>query len=171
MYKFLCGPVLSFLLHISLGGKLLDHTGSLFTVWGTVRLFSKGAAQKEFHPKESCFFYLRILLAPSEWIFFSTTSNFLPSFLPSLLPSFPSSLLPSFLSFFSLGPYLQHMEVPRLGVELELLQLLVYATTTAMQGPSRICHLQHSSWQYQILNPLSEPRDQTRILMDASWVH
>ena len=38
----------------------------------------------------------------------------LPSSLPPSLPSF----LPSFLSF--LGQYWQHMEVPRLGVELEL---------------------------------------------------
>ena len=37
-----------------------------------------------------------------------------------------------FLSF--LGPYPQHMEVPRLGVESEL-QLLAYATATAMSDP------------------------------------
>ena len=37
------------------------------------------------------------------------------------------------LSFF-LWPHLLHMEVPRLGVELEL-QLLVYATATAMPDP------------------------------------
>ena len=49
------------------------------------------------------------------------------------------------------------MEVPRLGVELEL-QLLVYATATAMWDPS-LCNLHHSSQQCQILNPLSEARD------------
>ena len=64
-----------------------------------------------------------------------------------------------FLSFFFfLGPYLQHMEVPRLGVELEL-QLPAYTTATAMPDSSRICDLHHSSWQHQILNPLSEARD------------
>ena len=31
-----------------------------------------------------------------------------------------------------------HMEVPRLGVKLEL-QLLAYTTATAMQDPSYIC--------------------------------
>ena len=46
----------------------------------------------------------------------------------------------------------------RLGVELEL-QLLVYATTTAMLDQSLICNLHHSSQQCQVLNPLSEARD------------
>ena len=61
------------------------------------------------------------------------------------------------------------MEVPRLGIELEL-QLLAYTTATAMTDPSRVCDLHHSSRQHQILNPLSEARDQTRILMDPSQV-
>ena len=36
--------------------------------------------------------------------------------------------------------------------------------------PSHICSLHHSSRQCQILNPLSEARDQTHILMDTSRV-
>ena len=36
--------------------------------------------------------------------------------------------------------------------------------------PSHFCSLQHSSWQYQILNPLSKARDQTCILVDASQI-
>ena len=47
------------------------------------------------------------------------------------------------------------MEVPRLWVQLEL-QLLAFATATAMQDPSHVCNLHHSSRQHQILNPLSE---------------
>ena len=43
------------------------------------------------------------------------------------------------------------MEVPRLGVELEL-QLPAYTTATATQDLSHVCNLYHSSWQYQILN-------------------
>ena len=78
-----------------------------------------------------------------------------------------------FLSFFFLvvflGPHLWHMEVPRLGVELELL-LLAYATATAMQDSSHICDLHHSSWQCWIPNPLSRARNQTCVLMDASWI-
>ena len=35
---------------------------------------------------------------------------------------------------------------------------------------SHICNLHPSSWQCQVLNPLSEARDQTHILMDASRV-
>ena len=61
------------------------------------------------------------------------------------------------------------MEVPRLGAELEL-QLLAYATVTAMLDPSRICRLHSSSRQHRILNPLSEAKDRTAILMDTSWV-
>ena len=72
-----------------------------------------------------------------------------------------------FIVFFELR--WRHMEVPRLGVELEL-QLLAYTTATEMCDPSRICNLHHSSWQYQILNPLSGARDRTCILMATSWV-
>ena len=50
------------------------------------------------------------------------------------------------------------MEVPSLGVELEL-QLLAYTTATATPDPSSICDLRHSLWQRQILNPLSEAWD------------
>ena len=62
------------------------------------------------------------------------------------------------------------MEVLRLGVELEL-QLPIYTTARALQDLSHICDLHHSSWQCQIINPLSEARDQTYILMDNSHIH
>ena len=39
-----------------------------------------------------------------------------------------------------------------------------------MWDPRRICDLHHSSWQRQILPPLSEARDPTHILMDISGV-
>ena len=41
-----------------------------------------------------------------------------------------------FLFVVFLGPHPQHLEVPRLGAELEL-QLLAYATATAMPDQSR----------------------------------
>ena len=62
------------------------------------------------------------------------------------------------------------MEVPRLGGESKL-QLLTYATATAMQDLSQVCDLHHSSGQHQILNPLSEATDQTCILVDISQNH
>ena len=57
------------------------------------------------------------------------------------------------------------MEVPWLGIELEL-QPLAYTTATAMQDLSSICNLHHSSQQHRILNPLSEARDITA----SSWI-
>ena len=62
------------------------------------------------------------------------------------------------------------MEAPRPGVELEL-ELLAYTVATARWDLSYICDLDHSLLQCWILNPLNEARDQTRILMDTSWVH
>ena len=67
------------------------------------------------------------------------------------------------------GLHPQPMEVHRLWVELEL-QLPAYTTATAIQDLSHVCSLHHSSWQCWILNPLSEARDQTHILMDTSCV-
>ena len=63
-----------------------------------------------------------------------------------------------------LGPHLPHLEVPRLGVELEL-QLPAYTTATATREPRRICDLPHSSRQRRILTPLSQAGDQTHNLM------
>ena len=50
------------------------------------------------------------------------------------------------------------MEVPKLGVQLEI-QILSYTTATATRDLIRVCDLHHSSWQRQILNPLSKARD------------
>ena len=73
-----------------------------------------------------------------------------------------------FVLFFGfLGPHPGHMQVPRLGVELEL-QLSAYVTATAMPDSSHICNLYHSSRQHWILNPLSEAGDQTHVFMDTS---
>ena len=68
-----------------------------------------------------------------------------------------------------LGLHSQLMEVPRLGVTLEL-QLSAYTTATATQDPSRICELHHSSRQHWIFNPLSEARNRSRNLMVPSRI-
>ena len=72
-----------------------------------------------------------------------------------------------FLFFVFLGLYPWYMEVPRLVVKSEL-QLPSYATSTAMPDLSCVCDC--SSWQCQILSPLSEARDRTCIFMVTSQV-
>ena len=52
------------------------------------------------------------------------------------------------------------MEIPRLGVELEL-HLLAYTTAIAMRDPSLVCNLHHSSQQRWIPNPLGKARIRT----------
>ena len=61
------------------------------------------------------------------------------------------------------------MEVPRLGVELEL-HLPAYTIAAATGDLSLVFHLHHSSGPHQILNPLSEARDRTCVLMDICRV-
>ena len=61
------------------------------------------------------------------------------------------------------------MEIPRLGVELELLPP-AYATATAMPDPSRVCNLHHKLTATRILNPLSEASGQSRNLMVPSRI-
>ena len=69
-----------------------------------------------------------------------------------------------------LGPHPWQMEVPRLGLKLEL-QLPAYPTATATWDPSCICKLHHNSQQCWILNPLSEARNWTHILTGTNWIH
>mgnify|MGYP001469406772 CR=1 FL=1 len=71
--------------------------------------------------------------------------------------------------FIFLGLHLWHMEVPRLGVQLEQL-LPAYAKATAIPDPGGICDLHHSSQQHQIFNLLSKARDRTRNLLIPSRI-
>ena len=68
-----------------------------------------------------------------------------------------------------LGPQVQHIEIPRLGVQSELWPS-AYTTATAMRDLSHICDLHHSSQQCRIPNPLNRARDWTHILMDTSRI-
>ena len=61
------------------------------------------------------------------------------------------------------------MEVPSLGVELEL-QLPTYTIASATWDLSYVCDLHHSSQQHWIPNPLSKARNQTRVLIDTNRV-
>ena len=58
------------------------------------------------------------------------------------------------------------MEVPRLGVELEL-QLTAYTTAIATPYPSHVFDPCCSLWQHWILNALSEARDPIHTLKDT----
>ena len=49
------------------------------------------------------------------------------------------------------------------------LQLPGYTTATGTWNSNQICDLKHSSWQCQ-MDPLSEARDWTSILIDTSWI-
>ena len=82
-----------------------------------------------------------------------------------LIPHLPISYSYFFFLFLGLHPW--HMEVSRLGAELEL-QLLTF--TTATSDLSHIWNLHHSSWQRQILYLLSQARDRTCNLMVPSWI-
>ena len=57
---------------------------------------------------------------------------------------------------FFLGPHLWDVEVPRLGVESEL---LLPARATAVPDLSCVCDLHHSSRPRRILDLLSRARD------------
>ena len=76
----------------------------------------------------------------------------------------------SFFFFFLFIAASLAYDIPRLGVRLEL-QLPAYTTATATPDLSHLCDLCCSSWwQCRVINPLSEARDQTCILMDTTWV-
>ena len=84
-----------------------------------------------------------------------------------LSPRIISLLLLLFFHLFRAAP--TAYEVPWLMVLLEL-QLPAYATATARWGLNLVCNL-HCSQQCWILNPLSEARDWTWVLMDAILSH
>ena len=78
-----------------------------------------------------------------------------------------------FVFFFFLGPHPWHMEVLRLGEGANWsnsCRPTATATATAMPYPSCICDLYHSSRQCRILNPLSEAKDRTCVLIDTNQI-
>ena len=73
------------------------------------------------------------------------------------------------LSIFFFFCLFRAASVSRLGVESEL-QPLAYAVATTTRDLSQVCDLHHSSQQHWILNPLSEARNWTCVLMDTSQI-
>ena len=90
-------------------------------------------------------------------------------FLPTLILSLSLLFYLFYFIFLFLGPHLQHVEVPRLGVVLEL-QLPAYTTATTTRDLSHIWDLNRSLLQHWIFNPPSEATGGTCILMDTSPV-
>ena len=88
-----------------------------------------------------------------------------------LLRGYLNKLLGFFFSFFLFLVFRaapSHIEVPRLGVELEL-QLLAYTIVIATPDLNFVLDLHLSSQQPWVLNQLNEARDQIHILTDPSW--
>ena len=70
-----------------------------------------------------------------------------------------------FVLFVFLGPHLRHMEVPRLGVWLELL-LPAYATASATPNPSCVCDLTTAHGKARSLTYWARPG----IKPETSWL-
>ena len=80
----------------------------------------------------------------------------------------------------TLGRYTFHLNIGNIAIFFFFLLLFFRATPkaygssqagAATRDLSHVHDLYHSSWQCQIPDPLSEARDQTRILMDTSQIH
>ena len=72
--------------------------------------------------------------------------------------------------FCFLGPHLRHMEVPTRGPIGATAAGLHHSHSNAGY---KACDLHHNSWECQILNPLSEARDQTHnfgVPVVAQWL-
>ena len=72
-----------------------------------------------------------------------------------------------YLFIFRAVPVAHGLSLVRIESEL---QPQVNATATATHDLSRICDLRCSSWQHQLLTPLSEARDRTCILRDTVFL-
>ena len=107
-----------------------------------------------------CYDHFQLLVFFDAQIFPHVASGSLYKLVPVFMrhDSIISLFYVIFFFFFFFGLHLQHMEVPQLGVELEL-PLLAYATAIAMLNLSCVCNLGCSLQQRRILNPLSKARD------------
>ena len=130
---------------------------------------SQGTGKWQSQGKKNAFqsttFIKSLRKSTSRWYFFCLEGFSLQSFRNYITWKFFFFFF--FLSFVFLGPHLWCMEVSRLGIELEQ-QLLAYTTATAMQDPSHICDLHHTSRQRWILHSLSKARDWTLLSHDGN---
>ena len=120
------------------------------TKWAWER---KEAAGPEVSPECSHQGYMMVI----NWLWGSQTK----------VERWPAKILFTFSFLFRAAPAAYRAFQARGGIRAAAASL---ATATAMQDPSHICDLHHSSWQCWILNPLSKVRDQTHVLMVTSQV-
>ena len=158
------------------GGNVPKKAAACLLLWWNLRRFSRRKSPKLGFQAKKNFEFIKLLLSP----IIKKHTCLEPTTLSSPLRRLKtpsrrtkdlgdSRSLDNFFFFLVfLGPYPQYMEVPRLGVRLELQRP---AYTTATRDPSHVCDLHHSSRQRQILNPPSKARDWTPVLMDAGPVH
>ena len=110
----------------------------------------------------------RLKIFPDSWNKMIQVYVYLYMYIACLYTSLPKPASPQekhfnqyetlILFFFSfLGPYLLHMEVPRLGVESEL-QLQAYTTATATLDLSCACNLHCSLQEYNIFLRLKKKK-------------
>ena len=95
----------------------------------------------------------------------------------ALLPMSHNGISPiqvfMFLFFFFFSPCFLRVALTAHGgsqARESELEPLAYTTDTATPSPICVCNLHHSSGQCQIFHPLSEARDQTSTLMDATQI-
>ena len=67
------------------------------------------------------------------------------------------------------GRYLQHREIPRLGVESELALLSTLQPQQCQIQATSVAHTR-AQGNAGFLNPLHKARDQTHVLMDSSQI-
>ena len=102
---------------------------------------------------------------------FTKVSSFLPS---SLFPSLPPSLspfLPLFLSLLLFRAAHEAYISSQARVQIRATAASLHHSHSNEGSQLSLQSKLQLSQQCQILNPLSEARDQTLTLMDTSWVH
>ena len=83
----------------------------------------------------------------------------------------PLSIFHFIYLFCFLGLHLWQMESSQATGRIGSIAAILFHSHSNWESQlSHICYLHHSSWQYQIPDPLSKAKDWTHILMDTSQI-